>query len=153
MTFEWLRGPHGPAGAGAAGSVKAHFHQSGARAAQQSERCVAHSTLCAAGVTTFVIRASRAHGIVMSRLWMLVLLAAGAAAAGGRLPRTSPPAPSPAPSPAPLPRLPQRNLTLSNRSSVRNRSVPHTILELLKLPYSVIKIFFIHNNARILCTG
>ncbi|KAL0902648.1 hypothetical protein ABMA27_000472 [Loxostege sticticalis] len=57
----------------------------------------------------------------MSRLWMLVLLAAGAAAAGGRLPRTSPPAPPPAPSPAPSPRLPQRNLTLSTRSSVRNR--------------------------------
>ncbi|XP_059059835.1 fibrinogen alpha chain [Achroia grisella] len=51
--------------------------------------------------------------------WLVVLLAAGAAAAGGRLPRTSPPAPPPAPSPAP--RLPQRNLTLSARSSVRNR--------------------------------
>ncbi|XP_026756937.3 fibrinogen alpha chain [Galleria mellonella] len=55
----------------------------------------------------------------MSRWWIVVLLATGAAAAGGRLPRTSPPAPPPAPSPAP--RLPQRNLTLSSRSSVRNR--------------------------------
>ncbi|KAM3968600.1 uncharacterized protein ACR2FA_012002 [Aphomia sociella] len=55
----------------------------------------------------------------MSRWWFVVLLAAGAAAAGGRLPRTSPPAPPPAPSPAP--RLPQRNLTLSARSSIRNR--------------------------------
>ncbi|XP_037299706.1 fibrinogen alpha chain [Manduca sexta] len=55
----------------------------------------------------------------MSRWWMVVLLAAGAAAAGSRLPRTSPPAPPPQPSA--VPRLPQRNLTLAARSSVRNR--------------------------------
>ncbi|KAL4717642.1 hypothetical protein ACJJTC_000791 [Scirpophaga incertulas] len=55
----------------------------------------------------------------MSQLWlMMVLLAAGAAAAGGRLPRTSQPASSPNSSPSP--KLPQRNLTLA-RSSVRNR--------------------------------
>ncbi|CAH0578241.1 unnamed protein product [Chrysodeixis includens] len=56
----------------------------------------------------------------MTRWWMVVLLAS-AAAAGGRLPRTSPPAPAPAPAPSALPRLPQRNLTLASRSSVRNR--------------------------------
>lgn len=121
-TFERLvvRAGRGPAGGRSESPLSSEW---GARA-QRSERSAAHSTLCAPGVTTFVIRASRAHGLVMSRLWMLVLLAAGAAAAGGRLPRTSPPAPPPAPSPAPSPRLPQRNLTLSTRSSVRNRSVP-----------------------------
>ncbi|XP_047544175.1 angiopoietin-related protein 2 [Vanessa atalanta] len=55
----------------------------------------------------------------MYRWWLVVVLAAGAAAAGTRLPRTSPPAPAPAPSPAT--RLPQRNFTISSRSSVRNR--------------------------------
>ncbi|XP_072931178.1 uncharacterized protein [Epargyreus clarus] len=59
----------------------------------------------------------------MSRWWMVVFLVAGAAAAGTRLPRTSPPAPpAPAPPPpSPAPRLPQRNFTLSSRTSVRNR--------------------------------
>ncbi|CAH0703612.1 unnamed protein product [Spodoptera exigua] len=56
----------------------------------------------------------------MSRWWMVVLLA-GAAAAGGRLPRTSPPAPQTPPTSSSAPRLPQRNLTLASRSSVRNR--------------------------------
>ncbi|KAJ8737581.1 hypothetical protein PYW08_000176 [Mythimna loreyi] len=56
----------------------------------------------------------------MTRWWMVVLLA-GAAAAGGRLPRTSPPAPQTPPAPSMAPRLPQRNLTLASRSSVRNR--------------------------------
>ncbi|XP_050361393.1 angiopoietin-related protein 2 [Nymphalis io] len=55
----------------------------------------------------------------MYRWWLVVVLAAGAAAAGTRLPRTSPPAPAPVPSPAT--RLPQRNFTISSRSSVRNR--------------------------------
>ncbi|XP_045784760.1 angiopoietin-related protein 2 [Maniola jurtina] len=55
----------------------------------------------------------------MYRWWLVVVLAAGAAAAGTRLPRTSPPAPAPAPASAP--RLPQRNFTISSRSSVRNR--------------------------------
>ncbi|XP_038216190.1 angiopoietin-2 [Zerene cesonia] len=63
----------------------------------------------------------------MSRWWLVVVLAASAAAAGPRLPRTSLPSPAPssasAPSPAPpsAPRLPQRNFTISSRSSVRNR--------------------------------
>lgn len=57
----------------------------------------------------------------MYRWWLVVVLAAGAAAAGTRLPRTSQPAPSPAPSSAT--RLPQRNFTISSRSSVRNRLV------------------------------
>ncbi|CAH2985269.1 unnamed protein product [Chilo suppressalis] len=55
----------------------------------------------------------------MSKLWLVVLLAAGATAAGGRLPRTSPPVTQASPSPST--RLPQRNFTLSSRSSVRNR--------------------------------
>ncbi|XP_060809401.1 angiopoietin-related protein 2 [Amyelois transitella] len=54
----------------------------------------------------------------MTKWWLVVLFAASAAAAGGRLPRTSPPGPPPTPSPT---RLPQRNLTLSARASVRNR--------------------------------
>ncbi|CAH1647783.1 unnamed protein product [Spodoptera littoralis] len=57
----------------------------------------------------------------MNRWWMVVLLA-GAAAAGGRLPRTSPPAPQTPPASSSAPRLPQRNLTLASRSSVRNRN-------------------------------
>lgn len=57
-------------------------------------------------------------GPVMYRWWLVVVLVAGAA--GNRLPRTSP---TSAPSPAPSTRLPQRNFTISSRSSVRNRSV------------------------------
>lgn len=48
-----------------------------------------------------------------------MLMAAGAAAAGSRLPRTSQSAPPQQSSAAP--RLPQRNLTLASRSTVRNR--------------------------------
>ncbi|XP_026317674.1 uncharacterized protein LOC113228538 [Hyposmocoma kahamanoa] len=50
---------------------------------------------------------------------VLATSVAGAAAAGARLPRTSPPSPHSTSSAAP--RLPQRNLTLAARSSVRNR--------------------------------
>ena len=57
-------------------------------------------------------------GPVMYRWWLVVALVAGAA--GNRLPRTSP---TSGPSPAPSTRLPQRNFTISSRSSVRNRSV------------------------------
>lgn len=67
----------------------------------------------------------RAYRTVMTG-WLLVVLVAGAAAAGGRMPRTSAPAaPAPPPAPAPAPRLPLRNVTLSSRNSVRNRSVSH----------------------------
>ncbi|XP_004933130.1 angiopoietin-related protein 2 isoform X1 [Bombyx mandarina] len=55
----------------------------------------------------------------MTRWWMVMLMAAGAAAAGSRLPRTSQSAPPQQSSAAP--RLPQRNLTLASRSTVRNR--------------------------------
>ncbi|XP_032527418.2 angiopoietin-related protein 2 isoform X1 [Danaus plexippus] len=55
----------------------------------------------------------------MYRCWLVVTLAATAVAAGTRLPRTSQPASSPAQSTAP--RLPQRNFTISSRSTVRNR--------------------------------
>ncbi|KAI5637009.1 hypothetical protein NE865_10309 [Phthorimaea operculella] len=61
--------------------------------------------------------------LVMSRWWLVVVLAAGAAAAGTRLPRTSAasPAPPATPSPAHQARQAHRNLTLAARSSVRNR--------------------------------
>ncbi|GBP95996.1 hypothetical protein EVAR_66923_1 [Eumeta japonica] len=57
---------------------------------------------------------------VMGPCWVLwaALVAAGAAATGGRLPRTSGTGAPPV-----TPRLPARNLTLAGRNSVRNRSV------------------------------
>ncbi|CAH0716523.1 unnamed protein product, partial [Brenthis ino] len=54
----------------------------------------------------------------MYRWWLVVALVASVA--GNRLPRTSPTSSS-APAPAPSTRLPQRNFTISSRSSVRNR--------------------------------
>ncbi|XP_047523965.1 angiopoietin-related protein 2 [Pieris napi] len=59
----------------------------------------------------------------MSRWWLVVVLAASGVAAGTRLPRTSLPASTPAHTPVTSnpPRLPQRNFTISSRSSVRNR--------------------------------
>lgn len=55
--------------------------------------------------------------------WLLLALLTGAAAAGGRLPRTpQPPSTTPLPPPT-TPRALQRNLTLTSRPSVRNRSV------------------------------
>lgn len=120
--------------------MKAHFHRSGAvrhyhENNKSERRCVRvrrRESASGRRDSTFrsVSRASCANrDLVMTRWWMVVLLAS-AAAAGGRLPRTSPPAPAPAPAPSALPRLPQRNLTLASRSSVRNRSVP-TLISLI----------------------
>lgn len=67
---------------------------------------------------------------------------AGVAAAGARLPRTSPPAPHSTSSAAP--RLPQRNLTLAARSSVRNRSALISFSVLIhKVNYKGIKIKYV----------
>ncbi|XP_050683765.1 angiopoietin-related protein 2 [Leptidea sinapis] len=56
----------------------------------------------------------------MARWCLVVILAATASAAGTRFPRTSLPASASA-SATSTPRLPQRNFTISSRSSVRNR--------------------------------
>lgn len=100
----------------AASSESLYFHRGGAASVDGDGGAAVTPRMCRLRVVC----------TVMASWWVLVLwLVAGAAAAGGRLPRTSHLATTTTTTQAPQPqpaasRLPPRNLTLS-RSSVRNR--------------------------------